>query len=147
MSYDATAFVTLARLLEAEAEEIIAAAEAEAEADAQGMADPRRADDLMAGLRQRADDLALAAEGLVPPPLLADGHRHRVLAFNQLNQSSYEFLRYFQTHQQERQSRARLLRDAAERELARARGLDADAGWPVVTAENPAPQSASSPAQ
>ena len=86
-----------------------------------------------AEFERRRQVMAQAAEALTP------GHRHRVLALNQLNQSNYELLRYLQTRQRERDDRAQLLRDAAEKELARARELDSDAGWPVVTAETPAP--------
>jgi len=134
MSYQAPEFVGMTRMMEAEAADIIAAAQAHAEAGLRA-AVTRRSEDMVADLRQRSENLALAADGLTPPELLVPGHRHRVLAFHQLNESNYELTRYLQTHQRARHSRAQLLRDAARQELAVARELDTDAGWPVLTAE------------
>jgi len=139
ITYDAVQFASLARMMEDEAASIIATAQSESDAALQAGLRPG---DPVAQLRQRSDNLALAAGALTPPEPLAPGHKHRVLAFNQLNQSNYELMRYFETRQQDRESRAQLLRDAAQQELIRARGLDTDAGWPVLTAETRAPGAA-----
>jgi tetratricopeptide (TPR) repeat protein len=131
--YDDAQFVGMARLMEAEAADIVAAATAQTEDGAA----PAPVLTEVGALQERSDTLALAAQGLVAPEPLVVGHRHRVLALHQLNESTYELLRYAETRERERLGRSRLLRDAAQKELAKARELDADAGWPIVTAEEP----------
>lgn len=74
-------------------------------------------------LHARSDQLATLAEGMRVSPLLDPAHRYRVLAYNLLNQSNFEGLLYFRTHDPERERRADLLREAFRKARAQAQQL------------------------
>ena len=89
------------------------------------LGDDQRGDKLE-DLHQRSDRLATLGERMSVSPRLDPAHRYRVLAYNLLNQSDFEALLYSQTHDQDRQRRAALLRDAFRKARAQARQLAAD---------------------
>jgi len=63
-------------------------------------------------LHDRSDKLATLAERMRVSDRLDPAHRYRVLAYNLLNQSNFEALMYFRTHDRDRRRRADLLREA-----------------------------------
>ena len=77
-------------------------------------------------LHDQSDRLATLAERMQASPKLDPAHRYRVLAYNLLNQSDFEALMYFQTHDSDRKRRADLLRDAFRKARAQAQDLGAD---------------------
>ena len=76
-------------------------------------------------LHQRSDDLATLAERMRASARLDPAHRYRVLAYNLLNESDFEALFYWRTHDADRQQRANLLRDASRAARAQAQQLGA----------------------
>jgi len=78
-------------------------------------------------LHERSDRLAGLAEKMQVSSLLDPAHRYRVLAYNLLNQSDFEALMYFRTHDVDRQRRADFWREAFRIARAQAQQLGANA--------------------
>jgi hypothetical protein len=77
-------------------------------------------------LHDQSDKLATLAERMKVSAKLDPAHRYRVLAYNLLNQSDFEALMYFQTHDPDRKHRSDLLRDAFHKARSQAQGLASD---------------------
>lgn len=89
-----------------------------------GQADEEQVEAEMIALHDRSERLATLAEQMHVSAAADAGHRHRVLSYNLLNQSNFETLMYVRTHDEERQRRADLLRDAFRKSRAEAARLD-----------------------
>jgi len=77
-------------------------------------------------LHDQSDALATAAERMKVSAKLDPAHRYRVLAYNLLNQSDFEALMYFQTHDPDQKRRSDLLRDAFRKAKSLAQDLASD---------------------
>jgi tetratricopeptide (TPR) repeat protein len=127
-------YVQVARLMDREADAILRQARSEWEAVRRGAMTREQVTDSIKGLHQRSDALARAAEGVAAPPALERGYRHRVLAYNLLNQSDFALLRYLERRENPYYDEAVIARQASVAELGRAWDLDAQARWPTRTA-------------
>jgi hypothetical protein len=78
------------------------------------------------GLHDQSEKLATLAERMKVSAKLDPAHRYRVLAYNLLNQSDFEALMYFQTHDPDRKHRSDLLRDAFRKARSQAQDLESD---------------------
>jgi len=83
-------------------------------------------DEELRTMHDRSDGLSDLAEGMKASEKLDPAHRYRVLAYNLLNQSNFESLMYFQTHDPDRRRRADLLRDAFRKARTQAQDLSRD---------------------
>ncbi len=77
-------------------------------------------------LHDRSDRLATLAERMRVSDRLDPAHRYRVLSYNLLNQSNFEGLMYFQTHDPDLKRRSDLLRDAFRKARDQAENLAKD---------------------
>jgi len=127
-------YVTVARALDREFESIVAEARRGWDGLQRRSITPQQMGDTLSRLHERSDTLARAAEGIAAPPKLERGHRHRVLAYNLLNQSDFFLRRYVEGRQDDDYDQSVIARQGAIAELRRAWDLDVDAGWPTRTA-------------
>lgn len=134
IGYEPQAYVRIARLMDREMDAILRKARAEWDALGRAAVSRHEVSETIRALHERSDALARAAEATAAPPLLERGHRHRVLAFNLLNQSDFGLLRYLEREADRYYDEAIIARQAAVAERSRAWDLDAEAGWPTRTA-------------
>lgn len=131
--YAPAQYAALIRVLDLEAEAVLKEAAGWFRDYRNGAITKERAEGALSRLHERSENLARAADKVEAPGRLTSALPHRVLAYYLLNQSDHEFLRYLQTGEGWRYDRARLLRDACQTALRRARALEAAAGWPTLT--------------
>jgi len=134
VSYEPAEYVAVARLLDGEMDAILDKARRDWEALQRAQMTVQQGAESIKALHTRSDALARAAEALAAPPALERGYRHRVLAYNLLNQSDFALLRYLERREDSYYDQALIARQAAAMELERAWSLDAEAGWPTRTA-------------
>jgi len=125
-TYPDECYLTIAAGLDAEADRIARRVQTVLGATAVGQAGDEQVDAEMVALHDRSERLATLAEQMHVSAEAEAGHRHRVLSYNLLNQSNFETLMYVRTHDEERQRRADLLRDAFRKSRAEAARLDQD---------------------
>jgi tetratricopeptide (TPR) repeat protein len=82
--------------------------------------------DELDALHDRSDRLATLAEKMRVSDRLDPAHRYRVLSYNLLNQSDFEGLMFFQTHDPDLKRRSDLLRDAFRKARTLAQDLAKD---------------------
>lgn len=134
IGYGPKDYVTVARALDREFESIVVEARSGWDGLQRRSITPQQMTDAVRRLHERSDTLARAAEGIAAPPELERGHRHRVLAYNLLNQSDFCLLRYIEGRKDDDYDQSVIARQGAIAELRRAWDLDVDAGWPTRTA-------------
>ena len=127
-------YVQIARLMDQEADAILQQAQRDWEDMRRGATTREQVTDSTKGLHQRSGALARAAEALAAPAALERGYRHRVLAYNLLNQSDFALLRCLERREDSYYDEAVIARQASVAELERAWDFDARAGWPTGTA-------------
>ncbi len=122
-AYDDREYMSIASGMDGEAEAVARGSQGVFAAQAIGQFDDEQADQQMAALHGRSEDVASLAEQMKVSPVLEPAHRYRALAYNFLNQSNFESLMYLRTRDAERQRRAELLRAAFRKSLAQASSL------------------------
>jgi Flp pilus assembly protein TadD len=127
-------YVKTVRLMDREMEAILEQARRDWQAMERGAMTAAEVAAAVKELHRRSDALARAAEAIAAPEALERGYRHRVLAFNLLNQSDFGLMRYLEHQERAHYDEAIIARQAAAEELTRAWDLDAEAGWPTRTA-------------
>jgi tetratricopeptide (TPR) repeat protein len=90
-------------------------------------------------LHDQSDRLASLVERMKASPRLDPAHRYRVLAYNLLNQSDFEAMMYFDTHDSDRKRRADLLRDAFRKARSQAQVLASELSGTVGGVEGSGP--------
>lgn len=134
LRYEPRDYVAAARVMDREMDSIVNEARERWEGMSRRSVTPQQMTDALRGLEQRSDALARAAEGVVPPPALERGYRHRVLAYSLLSQSDFLLLRYMTDGSAADYDSGLIARQGAIAEIRRAWDLDAAVGWPTRTA-------------
>jgi tetratricopeptide (TPR) repeat protein len=138
-AYAEADYVLLAQGLEAEAEAVARAAEKALSAVRLNRAGADKAAATLEGLHDRSNRLADLGEAMLAPPSLEAAHRFRALAYNALNESTFEAQRYVQTGVEDHWRRSALLRDAVRTALKSAHDLAQSPEATVPLPELPAP--------